>query len=255
MDAIVDNRIEYSKEKLLLIRQRMSSNYQPTLTLPMNFLLKRNLSLLVKVKSQVKKKRRRGKRGGKHIKLRQINRSNKIHTTSHSSSSTISSCCRSKPSSRQDSAELAHHAINTNDSNAPTESTIYLCGRCKTPVTWEDKDIMCETCNKWFHNHCQNINDSMYGKLGLSSAPWDCISCNGTNYSSILFDLYGIGTGDSDTDNSDLSLPSLTSPDRIEPKIYFFSIQTKSNVPDRSKAAQNIQCKLSIAGKEETSTQ
>ena len=33
-------------------------------------------------------------------------------------------------------------------------SSVYLCGACKEPVTWNDKEIMCESCESWFHVQC-----------------------------------------------------------------------------------------------------
>jgi len=33
-------------------------------------------------------------------------------------------------------------------------SSVYLCGACKEPVTWNDKEIMRESCESWFHVQC-----------------------------------------------------------------------------------------------------
>jgi len=39
-------------------------------------------------------------------------------------------------------------------------SSVYLCGACKEPVTWNNKGIMCELCELWFHIQCQNVHDT-----------------------------------------------------------------------------------------------
>ena len=62
-------------------------------------------------------------------------------------------------------------------------SSIYLCGACKEPVTWNDKGIMCESCESWFHIQCQNVPDTDYEQLGQFSVAWICqmlpVNCHG----------------------------------------------------------------------------
>lgn len=67
-------------------------------------------------------------------------------------------------------------------------STVYSCGTCDKPVTWDDKAICCETCEQWYHIHCQNVNSRTYSELVDNSAVvWDCIVCDNPNYSSVCF--------------------------------------------------------------------
>ena len=44
----------------------------------------------------------------------------------------------------------------------------YLCGTCDLAVTWEEKGVICETCDQWYHSSCQNIGSQTYDKLSDS---------------------------------------------------------------------------------------
>ena len=41
--------------------------------------------------------------------------------------------------------------------NPGPDATIYPCGTCDQPVTWEDRGIVCDTCNQWYHISCQSM--------------------------------------------------------------------------------------------------
>jgi len=63
-------------------------------------------------------------------------------------------------------------------------STIFLCGRCEQPVTWSCKGVECDACFLWYHSDCQNINNSMYDRLGESPSKarvWKCLACDYLN--------------------------------------------------------------------------
>ena len=113
------------------------------------------------------------------------------------------------------------------------DSTAHLCGACKEPVTWNDKGVMCETCDTWYHTGCQKIGDTTYAQLGLSSIAWVCLKCNGPNYSSVLFDLHGIDSNPfSILDESIQSIGSIDSQDMNRPK------HASSPIRPRPQAAQ-----------------
>ena len=108
-------------------------------------------------------------------------------------------------------------------------STAYLCGACKEPVTWNDKGVMCEDCDTWFHAACQNIHDSTYERLGDSKAEWTCLVCSGPNYSSVLFDLHNVQSEQwlpSEHDSSCISIDSISSQTLAQPR--FTSSPTKA---------------------------
>ena len=68
----------------------------------------------------------------------------------------------------------------------------YLCGTCDQPVTWEQRGVLCETCDQWYHSSCQNISSKTYEVLSDSdlNVSWHCLICNGPNHSSTVHDLF-----------------------------------------------------------------
>ena len=63
------------------------------------------------------------------------------------------------------------------------QSTVYLCGTCRHPVEWEQKAVLCEVCDVWFHICCQEIPSTDYSKLDQSDVIWQCALCNSANRS------------------------------------------------------------------------
>ena len=64
----------------------------------------------------------------------------------------------------------------------PNSTTIFPCGTCDLPVTWEDRGIVCDTCNQWYHANCQSVQTKTYNDLVNDSAiVWDCIVCDCPN--------------------------------------------------------------------------
>ena len=36
-----------------------------------------------------------------------------------------------------------------------TNETVYPCGTCDQPATWQERGIVCDTCSQWYHISCQ----------------------------------------------------------------------------------------------------
>ena len=71
----------------------------------------------------------------------------------------------------------------------------YLCGTCDLPVTWEERGVICETCDQWYHSSFQNIGSQTYEVLSDSelNISWHClvcIVCNNANVSETVHDLF-----------------------------------------------------------------
>ena len=71
----------------------------------------------------------------------------------------------------------------------PTDS-VYPCGFCDKPVTWNCKGIACDDCNVWFHISCANIDPCDYDALSRSSVAWPCPRCESMNCDSFTFRSY-----------------------------------------------------------------
>jgi hypothetical protein len=76
----------------------------------------------------------------------------------------------------------------------PRTEREYLCGTCDKTVNWEERGVICETCDQWYHAGCQNIHTLSYDQLGDSelNISWHCIICNNLNYSYTVHDYQSI---------------------------------------------------------------
>ncbi|CAC5424199.1 unnamed protein product [Mytilus coruscus] len=111
--------------------------------------------------------------------------------------------------------------------NPGPDKTVFLCGTCDEPVTWEDRGIMCDTCNQWYHTTCQSISSRTYSILLEDSAiSWDCIICDCPNYNSVCFEII-LSISNSFSILSDTSLKSPLPSDCIKP--------FHASTPDRKK--------------------
>lgn len=58
------------------------------------------------------------------------------------------------------------------------EDTMYPCGTCASPVTWDDMGLCCDQCNTWFHATCQRVSNLEYENLASSDhLQWLCSHC------------------------------------------------------------------------------
>ena len=66
--------------------------------------------------------------------------------------------------------------------------TIYPCGVCSNPVTWEQDAICCDACDVWSHKMCVGMSASFFTHFASSDVSWICPqpTCNQPNYSSII---------------------------------------------------------------------
>ena len=44
-----------------------------------------------------------------------------------------------------------------------TNETVYPRGTCDQPVTWQERGIVCDTCNQWYHISCQSTQTKSSG--------------------------------------------------------------------------------------------
>ena len=74
--------------------------------------------------------------------------------------------------------------------NPGSADTIYPCGICSEPVTWEQNAICCDGCQTWHHKQCLGMSSSLFDHhLAHADAAWICpnLECDKPNFSSILF--------------------------------------------------------------------
>jgi hypothetical protein len=77
---------------------------------------------------------------------------------------------------------------NPGQPSSSIDATIYPCGTCDQPVTWENRGIVCDTCNQWYHVSCQSMSSNTYLEHANDSAvAWDCVMCNCPNFSTFCY--------------------------------------------------------------------
>ena len=63
----------------------------------------------------------------------------------------------------------------------------FLCSKSANPVKSNQKGIMCDFCDRWYHSQCCSVS-TMNDELTNSSCKWICNDCGLANYSNSLFD-------------------------------------------------------------------
>ena len=51
------------------------------------------------------------------------------------------------------------------------------CGKCSEEVTYDDRGVCCDGCNKWHHAQCESINNQTYKRMQKSDDTWFCNRC------------------------------------------------------------------------------
>ena len=71
----------------------------------------------------------------------------------------------------------------------------FPCGNCEKPVKSNQCGLLCSTCKKWYHIHCQEISMEIYSILYMSpNEEWCCSTCFLPSFCESLFDPYANST-------------------------------------------------------------
>ena len=61
-------------------------------------------------------------------------------------------------------------------------SSIFPCGYCEDPVTWEQRGIFCDSCDMWFHKDCVGMGSFTFLAYSTTRVSWICCRCNHPNF-------------------------------------------------------------------------
>ena len=73
-------------------------------------------------------------------------------------------------------------------------SSIFPCGFCEDPVTWEQRGICCDSCDMWFHKDCVDMGSFTFLAYSTTNVSWICCRCNHSNFDRNLFHSFEIET-------------------------------------------------------------
>ena len=112
-------------------------------------------------------------------------------------------------------AILLSNDVNPNP-GPPAECSIYPCGFCEEPVTWEHpRALCCDDCDIWYHSACFECTNVDVTKLQNTNCSWICCKCDTPNVGSFSFHSYDLETYNRfsvlDSTDSCFSVPSLDS--------------------------------------------
>ena len=88
----------------------------------------------------------------------------------------------------------------------------YPCQICSKAVTWNQRGVACDDCDKWFHAECMHMSTPVY--MSLQNISWHCTNCGMPQFSSSLFESTILSSNNSflTLDNSNTSEGTVLSP-------------------------------------------
>ena len=109
----------------------------------------------------------------------------------------------------------------------------HLRGTCDLAVTWEEKGVICGTCDQWYHSPCQSIESQTYDVLSGSELnfSWHCVVCNYANFSETVHDLFSCEVSHCSNTLDPLPDISFSSPSRHKMRPVLSSTPNKRQSP------------------------
>ena len=74
-------------------------------------------------------------------------------------------------------------------------SSHFPCGVREASIDWDDRALVCNSCNVWYHIDCQGTDSTMYDIYNQTldrGLAWECLKCGMPNFSTSLFDTMGL---------------------------------------------------------------
>ncbi len=100
----------------------------------------------------------------------------------------------------------------------PGLASIFSCGYCELPVTWEhSRALCCDGCDVWYHGTCIDMCTQDFEYYAQENVAWICPKCDNINHLNSLYHSYEFELSNyynplSDlADDSVMSIPSIKS--------------------------------------------
>ena len=73
----------------------------------------------------------------------------------------------------------------------PGSTSMYSCGCCELPVTWDhQRAVCCDNGKLWYHAECIELSSSKIDVLQFSNISWICFHCESLNVDSFTYHSY-----------------------------------------------------------------
>ena len=73
----------------------------------------------------------------------------------------------------------------------PGPTSIYPCGCCELPVTWDhQRAVCCDNCKLWYHSECIEHSSSKINVQQFSNISWICCHSESLNVYSFIYHSY-----------------------------------------------------------------
>ena len=123
----------------------------------------------------------------------------------------------------------------------PARAIKFPCGECYKAVKWGQRAIACDSCDKWFHKECIEMNSIIYHAYeSTADLSWECCHCGIKNISSSLFDNTFNSSTDSNLSNVSAEIPKLLAKQLRILCINFRSIWDKKELLEEALFENNI---------------
>ena len=109
--------------------------------------------------------------------------------------------------------------IELNPGPRAKQVSIYPCGLCDQPVTWDNQGVCCDECEVWHHKSCIELCSDDYELLQKSNVLWHCCKCDNIVCSTFTFRSFEISSTNYYEPISELesTLESIKSSDPFSP--------------------------------------
>ena len=74
----------------------------------------------------------------------------------------------------------------------PQVNSVYPCGVCEDPVTWNCRGVACDNCSVWYHGSCMELCTNDFALLDKSNIQWLCHKCESINVDTFTFRSYSL---------------------------------------------------------------
>ena len=130
--------------------------------------------------------------------------------------------------------------------------SVYPCGYCEKPVTWENEAVCCDNCSLWHHKTCTSMCSEAFSQLDGTNVQWHCCKCDSINANSFTYHSYNSDHCYTPNQSCDITSGSLSSPNSSNNKTSTFQSPLKSSTPKRSQ--QNVSSVTSMTSTSDSHT-